>query len=132
MQTQNDLVQGNGTLLAQSFWRGNEGFTRTVPLDANGFPSWGQANPWFGPIPANAIPGSGVMQTQSDVVVGNGTALLQSFWRGDQGWLRIVPLDAEGNPNWNASGPWEGPLPVSALPGTGALESQSDVIVQEL
>jgi hypothetical protein len=42
------FIMPSGQLL-QRIWRGNQGFSRTVPI-ANGTPDWSNASAWSGPI----------------------------------------------------------------------------------
>ena len=87
------------------------GFWRIVPV-ANGEPQWNSASTWSQPISISTIPGSGSIQTMSVFMYGNGSKLQQSFWRGDQGFWRIVPV-ANGEPQWSC-----GVVP-TATPGGG-------------
>jgi hypothetical protein len=108
MQSQSDVIINNGQLLLQSFWRGNQGWLRSVPI-VNGNLDLNNAGAWGGPIDIGILPGSGDMQSQSDVIINNGQILLQSFWRGNQGWLRSVPI-VGGQLDSNNAGAWGGPI----------------------
>ena len=48
------------------------------------------------------LPGSGSIQAQSGFIFGNGTKLMQSFWRGDKGYWQIVPI-VNGEADWTCS-----------------------------
>ncbi len=119
MQTQTDFVVGS--TLWQPFWRGNQGWYRTVPI-VNSQPQWGSASGWTGPMPITALPGSGDIQTQADYTVGG--TLWQSFWRGNQGFYRTVPI-INGVPQWGSASAWSGPQPLTIWPGSGDIQAQS-------
>ena len=108
MQAQTAYVLPNKTL-QQSFWRGNQGWVRIVPLRANGSPDWGRASSWHGPVGLSSLPGSGSIQAQTATVFRNRT-LVQGIWRSNQGWSRTVPLRADGTPDWGRAGAWSGPI----------------------
>ena len=122
MQSQGNFVMGN--TLWQAFWRGNEGWSRTVPI-VNGVVQWGSASGWSGPIPIAALPGSGSMQGQSNFVMGN--TLWQAFWRGNEGWSRTVPI-VNGVVQWGSASGWSGPIPIAALPGNGSFQAQDNYL----
>ena len=93
-------MPGSGTLQTETYfvinntlwhgsWRGNQGWSRTIPM-INGQIQWASASNWSGPFAISSLPGSGDMQTQTSYVVGN--TLWQGFWRGNQGWSRTVPF----------------------------------------
>jgi len=119
MQGHSDYVIG--TTLHQAFWRGNQGWWRTVPSQNNRL-NWQAARPWQGPIRIASLPGAGDMQSVDNLVVAG--TLHQAFWRGGEGWWRTVPIDAKGTVQWNAAGAWEGPLAGTDIPGTGPVRGQ--------
>ncbi|HEV2145919.1 MAG TPA: hypothetical protein VGR37_00735 [Longimicrobiaceae bacterium] len=123
-QAQSDFVYPNGSTLMQAIWRGGQGWYRTVPM-LNGEPNWGAASAWSGPVALSTLPGSGTVQAQDEIVYTSGSALMQSFWRGDQGWHRTVPM-LNGAPNWNAASVWSGPVALSTLPGSGSVQAQAN------
>jgi hypothetical protein len=125
-QTHVTIILPNKTML-QGYWRGNQGYSRTVPLDGNGNPVWSKATPWSGPLAITSLPGSGDMQSQTGFVLKNRT-LVQGFWRGNQGYTRTFTLKADGSPDWN-SGSWSGPIAIASLPGSGDIQSQEDEIL---
>ena len=127
IQTRSDFIIGNGANLIQALWRGDKGFWRIVPV-VNGNPVWARAGAWSAPIPISTLPGSGSIQTQAEVIYPNNTQLLQSFYRGDQGYWRIVPV-VNGNPVWASAGAWSAPISVSTLPGSGTIQTRSDFII---
>ena len=122
IQSQNAYVSP-GELLVQSFWRGNQGFTRTVPFNADGTPNWPAASPWSAPIGPSILPGCGDIQAQSGFVSANGTILFQTVWQGNQGFTRTVPFKADGTPDWPAASPWSTPIPTCHLHGCGDIQS---------
>ena len=91
-------MYGNGSKLQQSFGEAIRVLANS-PV-ANGEPQWNSASTWSQPISISTIPGSGSIQTMSVFMYGNGSKLQQSFWRGDQGFWRIVPV-ANGEPQWS-------------------------------
>ncbi len=66
MRSLDSLVIGD--TLHQAFWRGSQGWSRTVPV-RNGAPEWGNASKWSGPLAPNAVPGKGALQAQVGFVV---------------------------------------------------------------
>lgn len=123
LQTQTYFVIGN--TLWQGMWRGNQGWSRTIPLH-NGQIRWGSASSWSGPAPISGLPGSGTLQTQSEFVVCN--TLWQALWRGNQGWARTIPIQG-GQPVWGSASAWTGPISISGLPGSGNMETQTEFAV---
>jgi len=71
-----------------------------------------------------SLPGSGSMQALGGFVMPSGQ-LLETFWRNDQGWYRIVPLLTDGTPDWSNASAWDGPEDVAALPGSGSMQAVS-------
>ncbi|MCL4264494.1 MAG: hypothetical protein KJ069_14820 [Anaerolineae bacterium] len=114
-----------GSTLHQGLWRGNQGWSRTVPI-VNGAVNWGGASTWSGPVSATTLPGSGTVQSLGGYRLGN--ILYQSLWRGDQGWTREVPV-VNNQPDWNNASAWSGPVNISNLPGSGSINSQADFII---
>jgi hypothetical protein len=128
IQTLSGFVMPNKQLM-QAFWRSDQGFYRVVPMKADATPDWSNAGAWGGPVALAGMPGSGSMQAQSDFVMPNGQ-LMQAFWRGDQGFYRVVPMKADGTPDWDKAGAWGGPVLLGGLPGSGSLQAQSDVVLK--
>ncbi|GAB4209737.1 MAG: hypothetical protein Fur006_69730 [Coleofasciculaceae cyanobacterium] len=125
IQSQNEYVSVQGRFLAQGFWRGNQGFTRTVPFKTDGTPDWDAASDWSAPIAPSILPGCGDIQAQSAFVSANGTILFQTVWQGNQGFTRTVPFkkDGTGTLNWDAASPWSAPFPTCHLPGCGDIQT---------
>ncbi|MCB0047707.1 MAG: hypothetical protein KDD92_19955 [Caldilineaceae bacterium] len=130
-----DSLPGSGTLqsqvnyrignnLVQGIWRGNQGWTRNVPI-VNDVIQWNQAPGWSGPIGISGLPGSGDMQAHGDYAVGN--TLVQGVWRNNQGWTRNVPI-VNGSVQWNQAGNWGGPIGISGLPGSGDMQAQDNFV----
>ncbi|HFE66376.1 MAG TPA: RHS repeat protein, partial [Chloroflexi bacterium] len=94
IQSQTAYILG-GTL-RQSFWRGGQGWYRSVPV-VNNVVQWSSAGAWGGPVSLNDIPGNGNMQSQAVYILGN--ELKQGFWRGNKGYTRSVPIE-NGAPQW--------------------------------
>lgn len=117
-----------GSVMWQSFWRGDQGWYRTVPIDSGGNPIWNQARPWNGPVGLNGLPGQGSIQTLSGEVYPGNRDLLQSLWQSNQGYWRRVPIDAAGNILWSQARPWSAPIPISGLPGSGNIEAQGGAV----
>ena len=119
-QGQTEVIYPNNTQLLQSFYRGDQGFWRIVPV-VSGEPVWANAGAWSAPIAVSTLPGSGSIQTRSDLIIGNGTKLMQAIWRGDQGFWRIVPI-VNGGPQWSCA---DSSSP-TATPPLSCLKSQGD------
>ena len=117
------FANSHDTLL-QSYWRGAEGLERTVPVTASD-PDWLDASAWDDPISASALPGSGYMQALTNYILGN--TLYQSFWRGNQGWSRTVPV-IDGTIQWQGATAFTGPTQISALPGSGPMRGAANYI----
>ena len=117
-----------GNTFWEAFWRSNKGWYRTVPI-YNGEIDLDYPYPWHGPIALSDIPGQWGMQAQSAIAVGN--ILTQSFWRGNQGWYRTVPI-YNGRPQWGdpSASDWSGPLSLSMLPGSGAIQGLDGVHIK--
>ena len=105
--------------LYQGLWRGDQGWTRTVPI-VNGMPNWSGASAWSGPQYLSGLPGTGSIQALNAYPIGN-TKLIQSIWRGDQGWIRTVNI-VNGRPDWNNAPAFSGPMSISSLPGSGSMQ----------
>ena len=83
--------------------------------------------PWSAPFDYTGLPGSGSIQSQSDVIFSG--KLLQAMWRGDHGYSRAVPLKADGSPDWNcALAPSSTPGGPSPTPTTSPLVSHPYLI----
>ena len=126
IQTQDEYVYLDNTKLRQSIWRGNQGFYRDVPI-VNGVPNFNSPGAWSAPIGINLLPGSGDMQTTISYFYANNTKLRQSFWRGNQGYTRDVPVD-NGIPNFNNAGAWSAPIAITVLPGNGDMQADDRYI----
>lgn len=95
-----------GNTLHQGIWRGNQGFTRTIPLHSvTALPIWSSASNWSNPIPISLMPGSGDMQALNSYRLVN--TMYQGLWRGDQGWTRTIPIIAEVV-RWDLASTWSG------------------------
>lgn len=128
MQSYSDVVINDGTTLLQTIWRGDQGWFRAVPMVNGGNVDWQNASAWVGPGDIAGLPGSGDVQAQSEVIINNGKSLMQTWWRGNQSWLRAVPIVAGGNVDWKNATGWIGPGDISALPGAGDVQAQSDIV----
>jgi hypothetical protein len=126
-QTHVTVVLPNKTLL-QGYWRGNEGYSRTIPLDSTGRPIWDKATSWSEPVSIGTLPGSGDMQAQTAFTEANNTHLVQAFWRGDKGYSRTFAIYADGSVDWK-SGAWSEVTDISSLPGAGSMQAQDDTML---
>lgn len=95
-EVQSQTAFAINNVLYQGMWQGNQGFSRTVPIEENS-PDWDNASDWSDPILANSMPGQGDMQSQASYVIGD--VLYQGFWRGDAGYARSIPI-FNGQPQW--------------------------------
>ncbi len=81
------------------FWSETNCIEYSSQLDANGNINTQQSNAC-----PTTPPGSGVVQSYTGYVVAD--TLREGIWRGNAGYLRTVPLTAEGRVNWNAAPAW--------------------------
>jgi hypothetical protein len=122
MQVSDSLLIGRGDTILQSYWRNNSGYIRYVAVDFFGHPAWNFTSEWTGPVSSSGLPGTATkpITAQTSIVYPDGTTLLQSFWRSDEGFTRTVPLNSLGYPDWNRAGQWSAgqisDLPVTRLP----------------
>ncbi len=116
LQAQSDYVIND--VLHQNFWRGNQNWTRTVPI-VNGVEQWGSASTWAGPYAITVLPGSGDMQMLADFVLNY--TLHQEYWRGSVGYRRTVPIVGNA-PQWNAASAWTA-VSINDLTGSGSLQT---------
>ena len=110
-----------GSTLYQDFWRGNQGWSREVPINGD-LVEWGEASDWDGPYAASALPGSGTVQAL-DVFIFENT-LTQTVWRGGEGRQRTVPVNGDVI-EWHNASDWDDPIAVSDLPGSGDMQALS-------
>ncbi len=115
-----------GDTLYQAFWRGNQGWIRTVPI-TGGVIQWQDATAFTGPTSISVLPGSGSMRGAANYI--HGSILYQDFWRGQQGWSRTVPINGD-LVEWGEASEWDGPYSASDLPGSGTVEAL-DVFIFE-
>ena len=52
--------------------------------------------------------------------------LNEGIWRGDEGWTRAIAIDSSDNLQWDIAQGWSGPINISALPGSGTLQAQTN------
>lgn len=114
----------SGPILLQSFWRADNGYIREVPVSGDGTILWSLAAAWEGPLDITTLPGTGAIEAQDNLLLD--TQLFQSYWRNGEGYVRYVPI-TNGRVNWAAAEPWQGPLDISDLPGTGAVQAQDNI-----
>ena len=109
---------------------GGGGPTATSAPAATATPVPGATCPWSAPISISTLPSgsSGAIEGQADVIFPNNTQLLQSIYRGNQGYWRLVPV-VNGNPVWASAGVWSPPYAASTLPGSGTVQTRSDFII---
>lgn len=112
----------------QTQWRGDRTYSRAAFTDNDSFVLWGADPPWTASSVSSTdyLPGSGAVQTESFVVIGN--TLEHYTWRGNQGWSRKIPIN-KGQIGWAAATGWSGPYNVNVLPGSGDMQSQSDYVI---
>ncbi|HEX3044989.1 MAG TPA: peptidoglycan DD-metalloendopeptidase family protein [Bacillota bacterium] len=85
---------------------------------------------WSGPALLSGIPGSGLVQTLSSYILPDGSELVQTIWRGDQGFQRTVPI-VSGNFDWNHAGSWLNPISITSLPGSGSIQTLDEFILPD-
>ena len=108
-QSLTQYVTGNsesGLFITQSFWRGNKGYWRRIPVE-NGSPKWESDIRWSGPIEISSLPGEGDMQAQiASYMVGNW--FYTSIMRGGKIYRRKAIVH-NGNVFWNANHCYDNP-----------------------
>ena len=108
--------------ISQGIWRGDMGYSRSIPFSASGTPDLGNASAWSAPLSLSDIEGSGALTAQSGFV--DSTHLHQSYWRGGMRYARRVPLLSDGAPDWANGEAWQSG-DASALPGSGDVHAES-------
>lgn len=115
-------------VLYQDFWRGNQGWSRTVPVQ-EGEILWSQASGFTGPYDIADLPGTGNMQATSNYVLDD--TLYQTFWRGGQGYARSIPIHGDVV-SWGDATDWDGPYGLSGLPGSGTVQGQANYVFGDI
>lgn len=113
---------GVGNTLIQAVWRGNQGWTRNVPI-SNGIIQWGQRGPWGGPLSIGGLPGSGDMQAQDNFVIN--TTYWQVTWRSNVQYTRSAPI-VNGAVQFGQASAWSATTANENLPGSGNIETQAN------
>lgn len=121
VQSQTDFVTPDNTWLIQGIWRGDQGWSRNVPV-VNGVIMWSSAGSWSGPITLSSLPGSGSVQAQNEFFLPNSNKLFQRFWRNNQCYWRVVPRSGS-QVDWSNASAWYGPIPGSSVPGSGNVQA---------
>jgi hypothetical protein len=49
----------------------------------------------------------------------DGKTVNQALWRGDKAFNRTIPINNDGNPDFNNASAWSAPIDILGLPGTG-------------
>lgn len=116
------VQSSTGYIVADEFregmWRGNVGYNRVVPLNANGTINWGGASAW------TACCSGSAPRAQSDYIVGN-TYYQNVFWTESNCTEYIRPVDNNGN-----LGPTTPPQPCrTSAPGSGTIQSYTAYVV---
>ena len=79
--------------LREAIWRGTNGYTRNVPLNANGTVNWAAAPSWSWCCSSSAPP-----EAQGVFIVGN--SYKQNVWWSASNCIEYSrPLDSNGNPS---------------------------------
>jgi hypothetical protein len=123
IQAWSSTVYQDGRTLLQGYWRGNQGYYRTVPILLNDTVEWTAASAW-GPAPFALPPGSaGDVQGVDMPAYPNGSRLIQGVWRGGHSYYREVSFRLDGTPDWGLQ-PW---MPAASLPNPmgGPLQTQT-------
>ena len=123
MQAHGDYAVGN--TLMQAIWRGNQGWSRSVPI-VNGVVQWNQAGAWSGPININTLPGGGDIQATDNYVVGN--TYWQSLWRSNVQWTRYAPI-INGSVEFGQASDWWITTSQENLPGSGSVQAQGHYVL---
>ncbi len=116
-------------ILLQRYWVDQVGIWREIPIDnSTGRPNWDKSSPWHGRVFSDYLPGSGPIQA-FDEINEYGVAILQSLWRNNLGYTRLVPIDSStGMPKWDEAGMWGKTKTVPEMaPGTGDAQALSGI-----
>jgi hypothetical protein len=129
-QAHDTLMLGNGSGFIQGFWRSNQGWWRVVYFKADGIPNWPPDRiGWHGPLPLDEnAPGWGDMQAQDALVYADGSKVVQTVWRGNQGFRRVVPFGIAGWPDWCGVTRWLPVPPLNEFPGSGELQAYGTLV----
>lgn len=101
-----------GNVLYQGHWRGNLGYSRTVPV-VNGDILWSGAGAWSVPIAPSSLGGTGDVQGNSSFVIGN--YIWQTYYRANVHYVRAVPVK-NNQPDWGSASEWANSFAAVVLP----------------
>lgn len=118
---------GKDSKLWHIYWRGNEEWTRGVPI-VNGNPNSAlldnQPNKGFiRTRTINDLKSTGKVQAISHLVMPDGN-VQEQIWQNNQVWRRTITLTPD-SPNFATASPLEGPLPVGLTPRTDKSASET-------
>lgn len=124
IQAQAEVRIGDQYLV--SFWRGNEEHRQFIPIQGNVL-QWDQSS-WSGAISIDSLDiGAGDMQAYGLWRFGN--KLMQDVWRDNVGYSRSFSIDNNDVVDWLKPGNWSEPIDISALPGSGDMQSMNNYII---
>lgn len=125
----------NKTVIME-MWRHNQQWYNAVPFLENGTNlDWGKAGGWTKFVDLNIdktfYPGTGLITARSSFMAGG--RLYHIHWRGDQEWIRSVPVvNGVINNSEHANDPNKGyrlARTLSDLPGTGKVQALAHIVM---
>lgn len=78
-----------------------------------------------------AYPGTGDMQSTSIFIYPSGYEALEGYWKGGVGKSRIIPVFLGGPIQWWNPGSWSPAIDPDKLPGSGAIQSQTEFVTPD-
>jgi hypothetical protein len=111
--------------LYQGYWRGDQGFSRTIPI-VNNLPDWNNVGSWQGPVTLNSLgAGTGSLQALSIYPISS-TQMRQGIWRNNYGYSRTIPIVSCAL-DWNNATAWSAAVPIGNLGiGSGDMRAQDN------
>jgi hypothetical protein len=104
VQNYNAVLTPDGQV-RESYWRGNEGYHRAWDVSGAATVDWDNSFDWNGPLFASEYPGLGSLDAQ-DSFAGNDLLFHQSYWRSGKRYVRSVPFQMMGTPDFDLATEW--------------------------
>ena len=125
--TDNASLVTSHIFLIQTSLRGNDVWSRMVPING-GILNWSNSSEWYNPYTTSSLPGSGTIQAFDEYISGGN--VIQLLWRNNIGYERRVPLNSDGELNFEASPGWSQKVTAGQFPGSGNMQTLYTSIVE--